>query len=93
MITRFQQGVELLRQGDIEKLISVGAPNNEYDSEAAMITDRIGIAEGASPDGRVSKDQALSIIAGVWAEMFGLSERELALRREAFEAVAARIAC
>jgi hypothetical protein len=45
MISRLNLANELLRHEDIEGLLSMGAPNNEYESEAEMIVDRVGEAE------------------------------------------------
>jgi hypothetical protein len=37
MTARIDQITELLRQEDIEGLLDIGAPEDEYDSEAEMI--------------------------------------------------------
>ena len=69
----------------------MGAPENEYDSEAEMTTDRVGEAERGSSNRRVSKDQVISIVASVWKEMFDLSDEELIQRHGTVESIAARI--
>jgi hypothetical protein len=92
MITRLQQVTDLLRKEDVEGLISMGAPDDEYDSEAEMITNRIGEKESEPSNRRISRGEVVSIIANVWKDMFSLSDEELAQRRESFESIAARIA-
>jgi hypothetical protein len=81
---------ELLRLEDIEGLLSSAAPNDEYESEAEMIADRVGAAEHQASGGKVAKEEFASIIAGVWKEMFELSDDQLLLRQEALDAIAAR---
>jgi hypothetical protein len=83
--------MELLQPEDIEGLISMGAPGDEYDSEAQMITDRIEVAKALSPNGRISRQHVFGIVVNVWREMFGLSEDGLQLRSEAFQDIALRI--
>ena len=80
---------ELLRHEDVEGLISMRAPNDEYDSEAKMIADRIGEAE--SSHGKITRDEARRIIRSVWKEMFDLSDEQLRMRQDAFEAIANRL--
>jgi hypothetical protein len=92
MITRLDQVSELLRTEDIEGLVEIGAPGDEYESEAEMITDRIAAAESASPNGRITKADAIRIIREVWAEMFSLENEDLSRRQDAFEHVAALLA-
>ncbi len=83
---------ELLRFHDIEGLLSMGAPDDEYESEARMIADRIDEGGHRAPDGKVEKKEVAAIIASIWKEMFGLSDDELLLRQEAFDSIAARLA-
>jgi hypothetical protein len=80
---------KLLRLEDIEGLLSIGAPDDEYESEAKLIADRV--AEHQASGREVAKEEVASIIAEVWKEMFELSDDELLLRREAFQSVAARL--
>ncbi len=82
---------ELLRFEDIEGILSIGAPRDEYESEAEMIADRIGEAEQRACDGKITREEAASIVAAVWKEMFALSDDQLLLRREAFDSIAARL--
>jgi len=80
---------KLLRLEDIERLLSIGAPDDEYESEAKMIADRV--VEHQASGGEIATEEVASIIAGVWKEMFELSDDELLLRREAFHSIAARL--
>ena len=90
-MTRLDLINELLRFEDIEGLLSMGAPDDEYESEAEMIADRIGDADGISTDHKVTRDEVENIIAGVWIEMFGLSDEDSRRRKNAFAAIAARL--
>ncbi len=83
---------ELLRFHDIEGLLSMGAPGDEYESEARMIADRVDESKHRTPDDKVTKEEVAAIIASIWREMFGLSDDQLLLRREAFDSIAARLA-
>jgi len=82
---------DLLRHEDIEGFLSMGAPGNEYESEAEMIADRIGEAEDRAADHKVTREKVEEIVTGVWKEMFDLSDDELHRRKEAFASVAARL--
>ena len=50
MTRRFDLTNKLLRQEDIEGLLSMGAPDNEYEPEAEMIVNRVEEAESNVPD-------------------------------------------
>jgi cell division ATPase FtsA len=92
MISRLDLTNELLRHEDIEGLLSMGAPDDEYEPEAKMIVDRAGEAESEAPSHRITKEEVEAIVTAVWKEMFGLSEDQLRQRREAFQSIAARLA-
>ena len=62
MVTRLQLIDELLRTHDIEGLIDIGAPKDEYNSEAKMIADRIGTAEWRVHPQKLSVAQIKEII-------------------------------
>ena len=87
-MTRLDLISELLRHEDIEGLLSMGAPDNEYESEAEMIADRVGAAEKR---GIITKEEVENVIASVWKEMFELSDEEVRHRGESFAKVAARL--
>ena len=82
---------ELLRHEDIEGLISMGAPNDEYESEAEMIADRLGEAELKAAHRRITRGETEKIIREIWREMFDLSDEQLRQRQAAFEAIATRL--
>jgi hypothetical protein len=69
VFTRLQLIDELLRTHDIEGLIEIGAPEDEYNSEAKMIAERIGAAEWRTHPQKLSVARIREIIRNVWAEM------------------------
>jgi len=73
MISRLDLANELLRHEDIEGLLSMGAPDNEYEPEAEMIVDRVGEAESNAPSHKITREEVEVIISAVWKDMFGLS--------------------
>jgi BMFP domain-containing protein YqiC len=79
-----------LSHKDVEGLISIGAPADEYEAEAKMICDRLGEAE--QKNSKLTTEQILSIVEQVWREMFDLSPEQLAARREALQEIAVRLA-
>jgi len=91
VVTRLQLIDELLRTHDIEGLIEIGAPEDEYNSEAKMIAERIGTAEWRVCPQKLSLAQIKEIIRNVWVEMFGLDEEVLGKREDAFEEIAKRL--
>jgi cell division ATPase FtsA len=92
VISRLDRTNELLRHEDIEGLLSMGAPDDEYESKAEMIVDHVGEAESKAPIHKITKEEVEAIISAVWKEMFGLSEDQLRQRHEAFQSIAARLA-
>jgi hypothetical protein len=69
-MTRLHLINELLRYEDIEGLLSMGAPDDEYESEAEKIADRVGEAEKKTND-EITREEVENIVATVWKEMFG----------------------
>ena len=65
----------LLIQEDIEGLIALGAPSDEYEAEARMIADAIA----ALSREQFNEENIVAIIALAWAT-FELSPDELGLR-------------
>jgi cell division ATPase FtsA len=92
MTRRLDLTNELLRREDIEGLLAMGAPDDEYEPEAEMIVNRAGEAESNSPSHKITRKEIEAIISAVWKEMFGLSEDQLGQRRPAFQSIAARLA-
>lgn len=91
MTRRLDLTNELLRQEDIEGLLSMGAPRDEYGPEEEMIVNRVGEAESNAPTHNITTEEVEAIINSVWKEMFGLSD-QLLRRRRAFQSVAAKFA-
>jgi hypothetical protein len=90
-MTRLDLINELLRYQDIEGLLAMGAPGDEYESEAQMIADRVDDAERRTPDHKIAREEVETIVAAVWAEMFGLSDEDSRRRKDAFAAIATRL--
>jgi cell division ATPase FtsA len=90
MTRRLDLTNELLRQEDIEGLLSMGAPDDEYGPEAEMIINRVGELESSSPTHNVTREEIEAIMRTVWKEMFGLFEDQLQQRHGAFQSIAAR---
>jgi hypothetical protein len=76
---RVQHLQHVLAEFDIEGLIAIGAPQDEYSPEAQRIDELIGKAE--YPDRRTLKN----IVIRVLGDMFGLDESDLQLRDAEFE--------
>lgn len=91
MYSRLDLINEFLKFEDIEGLLSMGAPDDEYESEAEMIADRMGEAEEKALNHRLTREEVENIVAAVWKQMFGLSDERARQRQEAFAAVAARL--
>ena len=85
MTSRQCQINQVLRDEDIEGFIGLGAPPDEYESEADMIAGAI-----ASEDqSKLTEGRITDVIRTVWAKMFGpFSEEELGKREDAFRRVA-----
>jgi hypothetical protein len=82
----------ILQAEDIEGLLELGAPKDEYSHEAARITSELG----ALMPGDATEDRITAVVANVWARSFNLSEEDLdkrcpALRRVAQQIVASRL--
>ncbi len=77
----------ILREEDIEGLIQIGAPADEYNSEAREIASAI-----ARFGPNTTKEQLMQAVEEVWKDSFGpLSGSEIEVRRDAFRRVAQRI--
>jgi hypothetical protein len=90
-MTRLDLINELLRHEDIEGLLRLGAPSDEYESEAKMIADRIDETERKTPGHRITRSEAEVIVAAIWNVMFGLSDEDMSQRKDAFASIAARL--
>jgi hypothetical protein len=73
---------------DVEGLLAMGSPPDEYDSEASLIEDRIAKVAGD----KLNVDRIADIVTEVWNSQFGpFDEEDLNKRRQAFSSVARRI--
>ncbi len=86
MIPRLEKIRDVLKRADIEGLIEIGAPKDEYDPEAEMIWQRISVAGPA--DQLFNEETVVAIIRRVWEEMFELDSHNLEKRTIAFTSVA-----
>lgn len=88
MVYTFRQIKAALDGEDIEGLLELGSPSDEYDSEASMIEGRIAKLAGDE----FNVDKIADIVAEVWNSQFGpFDEEDLNKRRQAFSSVARRI--
>jgi hypothetical protein len=72
---------------DVEVLLAMGAPCDEYESEASLI--ECGIARVAGPP---NVDQIAEIIGEIWDAQFGpFDPEDLDKRRGSFSSVARKI--
>lgn len=76
----------ILHDEDIEGLIKIGAPADEYNGEAAEIASEIYRLQGQSTEKQVAQ-----VVEEVWKRSFDLGRADLKLRRDAFRRVAQRI--
>jgi hypothetical protein len=87
----FSQIKAALDGEDIEGLVAVGCPPDEYNSEASLIESRIAKLTqfGHEP---LEEAKVEAIVAEVWNEQFGpFSDEDLQKRRSAFTVVARKI--
>jgi hypothetical protein len=75
------------REEDIEGLIELGAPDDEYDSEAEQT---LAAVRRLSEHER-TKAAIVSIIAMIWAKSFNRGYEEITERMSAFENVALKL--
>lgn len=78
----------LLCERDIEGLIELGAPLDEYESEAKIIAEAVS---DLTVEQR-TEENILAIVTVVWAKYFELSPNELELRLPNLKDLAAQIA-
>jgi len=84
---------EVLNQEDIEGLLALGAPRDEYEGEAEHIGLAIRKLVCDRPGAGAPIDAVKGIINATWRERFGpFSEEDLTRREPALERVATRIA-
>lgn len=76
-----------LQSADIEGLIEIGAPTDEYESEAKDIAR--GLAEISKQDW--GQADIVAIISLIWARSFNLAADDMAKRLPAIQQVAEKI--
>jgi len=74
---------DLLRQEDIESLIQLGAPADEYSFEAREMARTIGVLRGDE----YTEENIVAIMALLWARSFDLSAQDIEQRVPAFRRV------
>ncbi len=80
---------ELVRDADVEDLIAIhGAPPDEYDTEAEAF--HAAIAQ--LPAKEITVANQLPLLEAIWRKNFVDDHMELALRKPAFEGLAAQVA-
>ena len=77
----------ILTAEDIEGLLDLGAPKDEYSHEAARIKSGL---EALKPSSE-TEDQVSALVVNVWANAFNLSDGELEKRYPALRRVARQI--
>ena len=76
-----------LNDADVEGLLAMGCPDDEYAPEARMVAEALAtIATTERTEHRV-----VAILSAVWGQMFGCSDQGLESRRPAFQTIAQRI--
>jgi hypothetical protein len=75
---------DILNQEDIEGLLRLGAPNDEYETEAKMIAEALAEQKELADEDRLS-----ALVRVVWIKAFSpFSEAALSKRAPAFSRVA-----
>jgi hypothetical protein len=88
----FREIKAALDSEDIEGLLALGCPTDEYDGEASLIEDRIAKATNFG-EKTLSVAQVEDIVGAVWNFTFGPFEAgNFERRRSAFSSVARKIA-
>ena len=77
----------VLRSEDIEGFIHLGAPSDEYDSEAKKIADALSTLA----DNQLTSDNIVAVVALVWAKSFNRSADEIERRMSAFRHIAQQL--
>ena len=78
---------ELLIQEDVEGFIELGAPRDEYESEAALIAAAILQLK----ENEQTEDAILSVMAIIWMNNFNLDDDEMQQRIPALRRIAQEI--
>ena len=76
-----------LQTEDVESLLALGAPNNEYVFEAEQITKALDVLG----DGQLTTTNIVAIISLVWAKSFNCSALDIEQRMPAFQRIAQKL--
>ncbi len=77
----------VLNAMDIESLLKLGAPDDEYKTEAEMIA-----AAVKQNELELTEEHLITIVQNVWVKMFGpFSEEQIQMRYDVFRQVARNI--
>jgi hypothetical protein len=90
--SKFREIKAALDSEDIEGLLVLGCPSDEYDGEASLIESGMARATNFG-DKPISTGQVQEIVAYVWNDRFGpFSPEDIQRRTSAFAAVAKKVA-
>ena len=78
---------ELFLIQDIEGLIALGVPDNEYEPEV----EKIFAALEALPREEATVPKLVEVFEGVYKQMFGWSDEDMRRRRPHFEEIAMKV--
>ena len=79
---------DVLNREDVEGFLALGAPTDEYHTEAELIRQAIEDRQA-----KLQKEELSELLRRIWQEMFGpFSEEEMNRRRPALERVAGQLA-
>jgi hypothetical protein len=80
--------LRILNEEDIEGLLAVGAPHDEYEAEARLIIDELD----RRPSRELDLDDVTTVVTNVCNQMFGpFDDEELGRRVPVYRRVAKRI--
>ena len=77
----------LLQEEDIEGLINVGAPKDEYSFEA----EKISVALSEMDNDELKRENIVAVITLLWMQSFNLSQTDMIRRAPAIDRVVNRI--
>lgn len=83
-----EQVSSLLQKDDIEGLLHEGAPSDEYDSEAEIISSTISLLGSTS----LNEQDIMGILRNVWEQSFGLTADDLDKRQKFFISLSIELA-
>lgn len=84
-LTEFKR---LFAEQDVEGLIALGAPHDEYDSEATEVAQKLKDLKSAM---KVDHEAVVKVLLDVWSASFDLEGDELEQRREELTKLALRV--